>query len=186
MKSARLLSLLWLRNDWSNICNTTTIIKNTSVRKLVWCSLVQNHIVPHTVFNGKLMLCPASFLISIRLVIGMFANIATVKSPAISTLFTSRNNCNNRSTFFRLHQSSKSHRTASDLSNLNQPELELYNVYLSNMQNTISLRLSDYLFDYSNSESILLSMLKSTTHTKKKHNRNKLTSNITDLPGAQR
>ena len=133
MRPAKLLSLLWLRNDWSNMWNTTTTSR-ISVRKLIWCSLVQNHIVPHTVFNGKLMSCPASFLISKRLVTGTFANIATVKSPAISTLLASRNSWNNRNTFFRLHQSSKSHRIASDLSNLNQPELELYNVYLSNLK----------------------------------------------------
>ena len=123
------------------------------------------HCATHSL-NGKLMLCPASFLISMRLVTGMFANIATVKSPAICTLLTCRNSRNNRSMFFRLHQSSKSHRVASDLSNLNQPELELHNVYLSNLQNTVSLWLSGYPFDYSNSESILLSVLKSTTKRK--------------------
>lgn len=121
---------------------------------------------PHCATNGKLMLCPASFLISTRLVTGMFANIATVKSPAICTLLTCRNSRNNRSTFFGLHQSSKSRRVASDLSNLNQPELELHNVYLSNLQNTVSLWLSGYPFDYSNSESILLSIVKSTTKRK--------------------
>lgn len=112
---------------------------------------------PHCATNGKLMLCPASFLISTRLVTGMFANIATVKSPAICTLLTCRNSRNNRSTFFGLHQSSKSHRVASDL---------LHNVYLSNLQNTVSLWLSGYPFDYSNSESILLSIVKSTTKRK--------------------
>lgn len=68
------------------------------------------------------------------------AMVATVKSTAISTLLSSRNSWNNRSTVFRFYQSFKSHRIAPDWSNISQPELGQYDISLSNFQNVGSYR----------------------------------------------